>query len=87
MTGINIFNLELAAKRLELLRQLVPKAVRIAVLTNPADAAATHTQFREVEAAARSMGLQVNFTMPIAARRSMLPSKRSAARSPMPFSS
>ena len=61
MTGINIFNLELAGKRLELLRQLVPKAARIAVLVNPADAAATHTQLREVEAAARSMGLQVQF--------------------------
>ena len=59
MTGINIFNLELAGKRLELLRQLVPKAARIAVLVNPADAAATHTQLSEVEAAARSMGLQV----------------------------
>ena len=61
MTGINIFNLELAGKRLELLRQLVPKAARIAVLVNPADAAATHTQLREVEAAAGSMGLQVQF--------------------------
>ena len=61
MTGINIVNLELAAKRLELLRQLIPKAARIAVLANPAEAAATHTQSREVEAAARSMGLQVQF--------------------------
>ena len=61
MTGINIFNLELAGKRLELLRQLVPKAARTAVLVNPADAAATHTQLSEVEAAARSMGLQVQF--------------------------
>jgi putative ABC transport system substrate-binding protein len=52
---------ELAAKRLELLRQLMPKAARLAVLANPADAAATHTQFREIEAAARSMGLQVQF--------------------------
>jgi len=61
MTGINIFILELAAKRLELLRQLVPKAARIAVLANPADVAATYTQSREVEATARSMGLQVQF--------------------------
>ena len=61
MTGINIFNLELAGKRLELLRQLIPKAARIAVLANPAEAAATHTQLREVEAAAGSMGLQVQF--------------------------
>ena len=41
MTGINIFNLEIAAKRLELLRQVLPRAARIAVLVNPADAAAT----------------------------------------------
>jgi putative tryptophan/tyrosine transport system substrate-binding protein len=41
VTGINIANLEVAAKRLELLRHLLPKAVRIAVLINPADAAAT----------------------------------------------
>jgi ABC-type uncharacterized transport system substrate-binding protein len=59
MTGINIFNLEVAAKRLELLRQLVPKAARIAVLANPADVGATQTQLRQVEAAARAMSLQI----------------------------
>jgi putative ABC transport system substrate-binding protein len=51
--------LEIAAKRLELLRQLLPKAARIAVLINPADAAATHTQLGEIEAAARDLGLQI----------------------------
>jgi putative ABC transport system substrate-binding protein len=59
MTGINIFNLEIASKRLELLRQVLPKAARIAVLINPADAAATHTQLGEIEGAARDMGLQI----------------------------
>jgi putative tryptophan/tyrosine transport system substrate-binding protein len=59
MTGINIFNLEVAAKRLELLRQVLPKAARIAVLINPADVAATHTQLGGIEAAARAMGLQI----------------------------
>jgi ABC-type uncharacterized transport system substrate-binding protein len=59
MTGINIFNSELAAKRLELLRELVPRAARVAVLVNPADAMITETQLKEVEAAARAMGLQI----------------------------
>jgi putative ABC transport system substrate-binding protein len=59
LTGINFFAAELAAKRLELLRELVPGAVRIAVLVDPAHAASTETTLREVEAAARPMGLQI----------------------------
>jgi putative tryptophan/tyrosine transport system substrate-binding protein len=58
MTGINIFNAELAAKRLGLLRELVPHATRVAVLVNPADVALTETQLKEVEAAARAIGVQ-----------------------------
>jgi putative ABC transport system substrate-binding protein len=58
MTGINVFNSELAAKRLELLRDLLPRAARIAVLVNPADVI-TETQLKGVTAAAQAMGLQI----------------------------
>ena len=46
-------------ERLELLRELVPGAARIAVLVNPADAANTESTLRDVEAAARAIGLQI----------------------------
>ena len=47
------------AKRLELLRELVPAATRVAVLVNPANATTTETTLRDVEPAARAMGLQI----------------------------
>ena len=58
-TGINFFVGELVAKRLELLRELVPAATRVAVLVNPANAPNTEVTLRDVEAAARAMGLQI----------------------------
>ena len=58
-TGINFYSGELTAKRLELLRELVPGATRVAVLVNPANATATETTLRDVESAARAMGLQI----------------------------
>ena len=58
-TGINFFSGELAAKRLGLLRELVPAATRVAVLVNPTNAANAETTLRDVEAAARAMGLQI----------------------------
>jgi putative tryptophan/tyrosine transport system substrate-binding protein len=60
LTGINVFIVELAAKRLELLRELVPAATRVAVLVNPTNAANTETTLRDVEAAARALGLQIH---------------------------
>src|SRR5262245_33508659 len=48
-----------AAKRLELLREMVPGAARIAVLVNPANATVTETTLRDVEPAARAIGLQI----------------------------
>jgi putative tryptophan/tyrosine transport system substrate-binding protein len=58
LTGINFFNAELAAKRLELLRELVPAAARLAVLVNPTNVANTEANLREVQPAARAIGLQ-----------------------------
>ena len=58
-TGINYFLQEVAAKRLRLLHDLVPKAVRIAVLVNPANASITEAQLREVREAAPTLGLQI----------------------------
>jgi putative ABC transport system substrate-binding protein len=59
LTGINLLSGELAAKRLELLRELVPQAARVAVLVNPANPSTMETTLRDVEAAARAMGLQI----------------------------
>jgi putative ABC transport system substrate-binding protein len=58
-TGINFLIAELVAKRLELLRELVPAATRVAVLVNPANATTTETTLRDVQPAARAMGLQI----------------------------
>jgi putative tryptophan/tyrosine transport system substrate-binding protein len=59
-TGVNFFAREVNSKRLALLHQLVPKAVRIAVLVNPANAAVTETTLRDVQEAARAIGLQIH---------------------------
>ena len=58
-TGVNFFTAEVVAKRLGLLHQLVPKAVRIAVLVNPANAMSAEATLRDVQGAARTMGLQI----------------------------
>ena len=59
LTGINFFAVELAAKRLELLRDLVPGAARLAVLVDPANAAITEGTVVAVQTAARAMGLEI----------------------------
>ena len=59
VTGINFYSGELTAKRLELLREVVPAATRVAVLVNPANALATESTLRDVQSAARAMGLQI----------------------------
>ncbi len=59
LTGINVINSELASKRLELLRAMVPGAIRIGVLVDPTNASGTDATLRDVGAAARTMGLQI----------------------------
>jgi putative ABC transport system substrate-binding protein len=59
LTGINILIGELAAKQLEILRELVPTVTRVDVLMNPVGPLA-ETTLRDVEPAARAMGLQTN---------------------------
>jgi putative ABC transport system substrate-binding protein len=58
-TGINFFFTEVIAKRLRLLHDLVPKAVRVAVLVNPANAPVTESTLRETKEAAQTIGLQI----------------------------
>ena len=58
LTGINFFNAELTAKRLELLRELVPGAARVALIVNPINPTA-ETTLRDAGPAGRAMGLQI----------------------------
>jgi putative tryptophan/tyrosine transport system substrate-binding protein len=60
LTGINLFSVELSAKRLELLRTFVPGATRLAVLVNPANATNAEVTVRDVRAAADSMRLRLD---------------------------
>ena len=55
-TGINYFLHEVTAKRLRLLHELLPKAVRVAVLVNPDNRSSAESTIREVSDAARSIG-------------------------------
>ena len=61
LTGVNFFSGELTAKRLGLLRELVPDAIRIAVLVNPANATTADATMKDIETAAPTMGLQIQF--------------------------
>jgi putative ABC transport system substrate-binding protein len=59
LTGINFVAGELVAKRLEILRELVPGAARVALLVNRSSAPSAESTLRDAEAAARAMGLQM----------------------------
>jgi putative ABC transport system substrate-binding protein len=58
LTGINVLNGELSAKRLEQLHQMVPSAKRIAVLNNSIGRSSDRTS-RDMEPAARALGLEL----------------------------
>jgi putative ABC transport system substrate-binding protein len=58
LTGINFLNAELSSKRLELLRELVPSAVRVAVLVTPSGTSTAST-IRSLNATASSAGLNI----------------------------
>jgi putative ABC transport system substrate-binding protein len=58
LTGVNIQTSEVVTKRLRLLHDLLPNAVRIAVLVDPGNASVTKTTVQEVQKAAPTMGLQ-----------------------------
>jgi putative tryptophan/tyrosine transport system substrate-binding protein len=58
VTGVNFFTAEVAAKRLGLLRELVPGARLVAVLVNPANVSTAESTVRDVQVAAPALGLQ-----------------------------
>lgn len=61
LTGVSNLNTALIAKRLEVLHELIPTAKSIAYLSNPRDPAATQTETKELQAAARSLGIKLIF--------------------------
>ena len=68
LTGINFLNLELAGKALGLLRELVPAAMRVAVLGNPVSTLSTEFVSRDLEPAVRALGLQIQIAHASASR-------------------
>ena len=58
-TGVNYLVADAVAKRLGLLHELMPKAVRVGVLTNPANAVATDVLLARLQEGARNLGLQI----------------------------
>jgi putative ABC transport system substrate-binding protein len=58
LTGVNFFAAEVVAKRLELLRELLPKAIRIDVLADPANGVTSESMLKALKAAAPTIGMQ-----------------------------
>ena len=59
LTGVNFLNTELTAKRLDLLREMLPTAKRAAVLVNPMNVSNTETTLKDIEPAARAIGIEL----------------------------
>jgi len=59
ITGLSLSPLELIGKRLELLKEIVPKLSRMAVLWNPRSPAAT-LAWKEIQLPARQLGVQLH---------------------------
>jgi putative ABC transport system substrate-binding protein len=59
VTGVNMFVMEVVAKRLRLLHDLLPKASRVAVLVNPANDLSAKATLRGIQEAAPGVGLQI----------------------------
>src|SRR5262249_23639840 len=68
LTGINLFAGELAAKRLELLRELVPAATRVAVFVNPTNATTAASTLKGVPLAPRGMAFKIRVLEPSTSR-------------------
>ena len=60
LTGVTSLNVEVGPKRLELLHELVPTATNFALLVNPTNGSSAETQSRDLQAAARTLGLQLH---------------------------
>jgi putative ABC transport system substrate-binding protein len=88
LTGTNFFSGELVAKRLELLRELVPAAARVAVFVNPATAANTETTLRAVQSAARAIFAPPTCRMPLGQPSGQFPNlSRESGQPPVSTSS
>ena len=82
VTGVNFFTAEVAAKRLGLLRELVPGARRVAVLVNPTNVTAAESTARDVQAAAPALGLQTQILNAATSGRSTRPMQASCTTAP-----
>jgi putative tryptophan/tyrosine transport system substrate-binding protein len=60
LTGVTNLNVEVGPKRLELLRELIPTATKVAVLVNPTSPALTEQFLRDLQAAAPALGMQLH---------------------------